>query len=108
MSATPVSASMALAIIDEARAKKYDSGVIGVRGMPDRAVTADLQHEGRTVRVRPAESALAAREVLAEHRDSDWLVVVTDRDDDDLGAGILAHFIWQRLRSPDPWEAVRT
>jgi hypothetical protein len=103
--ATPVSPSMVLAIVDEARSKKYQTGVIGLRGLPDRA--ADLQHEGQTVRVRPAESALAAREVLAEHRDGDWLVVVTDRDDDDLGAGILAHFVWQRLRSPDPWEAVR-
>ena len=34
--------------------------------------------------------------------DGDWLVVVTDRDDDDLGAGVLAHFVWQRLRSPTP------
>jgi len=105
--ATPVSLSMVLAIVDEARAKNYETGVIGLRGLPDRAMAGDHQHEGRTVRVRPAESALAAREVLADHRDGDWLVVVTDRDDDDLGAGVLAHFIWQRLRSPDPWEAVR-
>lgn len=105
--ATPVSESMVLAIIDEAREKDYPSGVIGVRGRPDLAPVKDLQHDGRTVRIRPAESALAAREVLTEHRDGDWLVVVTDRDDGDLGAGVLAHFIWQRLRSPDPWEAVR-
>lgn len=102
---------MVLAIIDEARAKGWDrgdvGGIIGVRGLPDRAVTTDVQHDGRTVRIRPAESALAAREVLAEHRDGDWLAIVTDRDDEDLGAGILAHFVWQRLRSPDPWEAVR-
>jgi hypothetical protein len=104
---TPVSLSMVLAIVDEARAKNYETGVIGLRGLPDRAMVADHQHEGRTVRVRPAESALAAREVLADHRDGDWLVVITDRDDDDLGAGVLAHFVWQRLRSPDPWEAVR-
>src|SRR4051794_30155737 len=98
---------MVLAIVDEARAKHYETGVIGVRGVPARALAADVQHNGRTVRVRPAESALAAREVLAEHRDGDWLVVVTDRTDEDLGAGILAHFVWQRVRSPDPWEAVR-
>ena len=105
--ATPVSTSMLLAIVDEARAKNFETGVIGVRGLPDRALTADLKHEGSTVRVRPAESALAAREVLADHREGDWLVVVTDRDDDDLGAGILAHFVWSRLRNPDPWDAVR-
>src|SRR3954447_14595319 len=107
VSATPVSSSMVLAIIDEAREKDYSTGVIGLRGVPDRAVAADVQHDGRVVRVRPAESALAVREVLSEHREGDWMVVVTDRTDDDLGAGVLAHLIWQRLRSPDPWEAVR-
>ncbi|MDQ1293784.1 MAG: hypothetical protein QG608_1665 [Actinomycetota bacterium] len=107
--ATPVSASMVLALVDEARSPRfrYPSGIIGVRGVPDRTLTADLTHEGQKVRVRPAPSALAAREILAEHQEGDWLVVVTDRDDDDLGAGLLAHFVWQRLRSPDPWEAVR-
>ena len=56
--ATPVSTSMVLALVDEARSPKfrYPSGVIGVRGLPDRAVNADLTHEGQTVRVRPAES----------------------------------------------------
>lgn len=98
---------MVLAIVDEARTMKYQTGVIGLRGLPGRTVAMDVPHDGRTVRVRPAESALAVREVLSEHREGDWLVVVTDRDDDDLGAGILAHFVWQRLRSPDPWEAVR-
>lgn len=107
VAATPVSPSMVLAIVDEARAMKYPPGVVGLRGVPDRAALADLEHDGHLVRVRPAESALAVREALAEHRSGDWMVVVTDREDDDLGAGVLAHFIWQRLRSPDPWEAVR-
>lgn len=107
VAATPVSTSMVLAIVDEAWEKGYASGVIGMRGAPDRAVSADVQHHARTVRIRPAESALAVREVLREHHDGEWMVVVTDRDDADLGAGVLAHFVWQRLRSPDPWEAVR-
>ena len=98
---------MALAIVDEALQKDYASGVVGVRGAPDRALKADVQHRGQLVRIRPAESALAVREVLTERPDGGWLVVVTDRDDHDLGAGILSHFVWQRLRSPDPWEAVR-
>ncbi len=107
MSATPVSIAMALAIVDEARAKDYSTGVIGLRGAPERALDVEVQHEGQLVRVRAAESALAMREVLAERDGADWLVVVTDRDDEDLGAGLLAHLVWQRLRSPDPWEAVR-
>jgi hypothetical protein len=102
---------MVLAIVDEARARRFRTGVIGVRGLPDPAVAADVSHAGGTVAVRPARSALAVREVLAEHRAAvpapDWLVVVTDRDAEDLGAGILAHFVWPRLRTPDPWEAVR-
>jgi len=35
------------------------------------------------------------------------LVVLTDRPDDDLGAGVLSHLVWHRLRTPDPWDAVR-
>jgi hypothetical protein len=98
---------MVLAIVDEACAKNYRTGIIGIRGVPDRAVNIDVQHQGQTVRVRAAESALAARELLGEYQVDDWLVIVTDREDEDLGAGILAHLIWQRLRSPDPWEAAR-
>jgi hypothetical protein len=33
--------------------------------------------------------------------------VFTDREDDDLGAGIRTHLVGNRLRTPDPWEAVR-
>ncbi len=33
--------------------------------------------------------------------------MLTDRPDDDLGAGVLSHLVWQRLRTPDPWDAVR-
>ncbi|HQA31351.1 MAG TPA: BREX-2 system phosphatase PglZ [Propioniciclava tarda] len=102
-----MSTTMVLAIVDEARLKNYACGVIGVRGAPDRALSADVQHRGQLVQIRPAESALAVREILHDRQDDAWLVIVTDRDDDDLGAGILAHLLWQRLRSPDPWEAVR-
>ena len=33
--------------------------------------------------------------------------MLTDRADDDLGAGVLSHLVWNRLRTPDPWDAVR-
>jgi PglZ domain-containing protein len=103
----PVTPSMVLAIVDEALGKDFRDGVIGVRARPDRALDADHRHRGQIVRVRAAESALAVRELLVEPRDDGWLVVVTDRDDEDLGPGILAHFVFQRLRNADPWEAVR-
>ena len=28
-----------------------------------------------------------------------------DRSDEDLGAGRLSQFIWQKMSHPDPWEA---
>ena len=59
------------------------------------------------MRVVPCVSALAVREALLERVRDQWLVVLTDRPDDDLGAGVLSHLVWQRLRTPDPWDAVR-
>ena len=103
----PASASTTFAMIDEAKRSNYPAGVIGLIARPDRATDQDVTHDGQLVRVRAAESALAVREALLEHVEGDWMVVLTDRTDDDLGAGVLAHFVWQRLRRPDPWEAVR-
>ena len=34
-------------------------------------------------------------------------MLLTDREDEDLGTGIRAHLVGNRLRTPDPWEAVR-
>lgn len=103
----PVSPAMVAAMIDEARERKYLEGVIGMRGVPDRASETDFDHRGTLVRVRSAESALAVREALAEHRSGDWMVILTDRSEEDLGPGLLSHLVWHRLRRPDPWEAVR-
>lgn len=105
----PVTASMALAMVEEASSSRYryTEGVIGLVGQPDPGARADIDRDGAVVRIRPAESALAVREALLEHCAGDWMVILTDRSDQDLGAGILSHFIWGMLRRPDPWEAVR-
>ena len=34
-------------------------------------------------------------------------MVLTDRPEEDLGTGVLSHLLWHRLRTPDPWDAVR-
>jgi len=47
------------------------------------------------------------REALLARDPAAWLVVVTDRPEEDLGVGLLAHFVGHKLRTPDPWEAVR-
>lgn len=107
--ATVVSPAMVHAMIDYVLGQRYGSrdGVLGIRGRlagEDRLIT---EHRGRPVEVSYAESALAAREVLLGWHPDRWSVLVTDRGEDDLGAGVLAHLIGQRLRSPDPWQAVR-
>ena len=95
------------ALLDEACRKDYHSGVLGVRARPVLPALAEFPHDGTLVKVVACESALAVREAITARDKSGWLVVLTDRGDDDLGAGIRAHLVGNRLRTPDPWEAVR-
>jgi len=96
--------------------------VLGLRHQPDPALADTFTHSvdrrDVTVKVVPCVSALAAREALVDHArprkddeqggsEDDWLVLVTDRDETDLGAGIVGHLIGQRLRQVDPWLGVR-
>jgi hypothetical protein len=95
-------------LLDEARAKNYEHGVLGVRAKPDwPPETRMFTHDKVQVRIEPCVSALAVREALLSRRRDEWLIVLTDRSDDDLGAGVLSHFVGHRLRTPDPWAAVR-
>ncbi len=102
-----VTPAIARAFIEQARHKNYSHGVIGVRARPEATRETTFQFGGQGVRIVPAGSALALREAIRSADPAGWLVVVTDRSDDDLGAGLLSHLIWQRLRHPDPWQAVQ-
>lgn len=82
-------------------------GVIGIRAVPHPDVAATLTDKGQRIDVVPCVSSLAIREALRQQRDAEWLVILTDRSESDLGAGILSHLVWQQLRNPDPWDAVR-
>ena len=95
------------ALLDQAAAKDYRSGVLGVRARPEVAATAEFRYHDVPVRVVPCVSALAVREALTGRARDQWLVVLTDRPEDDLGTGVLSHLLWHRLRTPDPWDAVR-
>jgi len=95
------------ALIDEAVRKNYQDGVIGVRARPLWTETGTFDHNGVTVHVVPCVSALAVREALLDQQGGTWLMLLTDRPDDDLGYGILSRLLWHRLRTPDPWDAVR-
>ena len=107
MTATRATLPVLRALLDQARRKDYACGVLGVRARPEWTGTPTFTHADVPVRVVPCVSALAVREALLERVRDEWLVVLTDRPDDDLGAGILSHLVWQRLRTPDPWDAVR-
>lgn len=95
------------ALLDEARRKNYHRGVLGIRTRPVWSGGETFVYEGTPVRVVTCESSLAVREALLDADPEGWLVVLTDRSDEDLGAGLLSHFAFNRLRTPDPWEAVR-
>ena len=107
VTAVPVTRSLILAKIAEAKQKNYPSGILGVAGDPKSVDNVQLIHDGQTVRIRGARSALEARAHVAEHHDGDWTIIVTDRHSDDLGTGLLAHLIWGKVRSADPWDALR-
>ncbi len=107
MTATRATLPVLRALLDQARRKDYGSGVLGVRARPEWTGTPTFTHADVPVRVVPCVSALAVREALLERVRDEWLVVLTDRPDDDLGAGVLSHLVWQRLRTPDPWDAIR-
>lgn len=86
---------------------KRKSGVLGVRARPHWPYAAEFPYADFQVRVVECASALAVREALHTRRDGGWLVVLTDRDETDLGLGIMSHFHGGLLRNPDPWDAVR-
>ncbi len=86
--------------------ERHAPTVLGVYGDPESLPAQTFEHDGVRVRVQPSRSALAVREAILEHEPDTWLVVVTDRPEEDLGAGLLSHFVGHGLRTPDPWQAV--
>jgi PglZ domain-containing protein len=95
------------ALLDEARRKNYTAGTLGIRARPEWGGADSFEHQGVPVTVKPCVSTLAVREALRERGPDRWLVILTDRDDTDLGAGVRSHLVWHRLRTPDPWDAVQ-
>jgi hypothetical protein len=96
------------ALVAKARGKNYRSGVIGVRARPRWTGPDTIEVEGGApARVVPCVSALAVRAALLEWDRTGWLILLTHRGDDDLGEGLLAHLVFQRLQMPSLWEAIR-
>lgn len=83
-------------------------GVLGIQARLEwGGGSRDFSVDGRAVHVALCRSALSVRVALAGHDPSGWLVIVTDRTDDDLGLGITARLAGRRLRNADPWEPVQ-
>lgn len=91
-----------------AAARKHSiQRVIGVSADPDPEAERRFVDAGESIHVLPCVSSLAIRDALRKRAENEWLIILTDRPDDDLGAGILGHFVNQRLQKPGAWDALR-
>ncbi|MPZ29362.1 MAG: BREX-2 system phosphatase PglZ, partial [Micromonosporaceae bacterium] len=67
-----------------------------------------IDTEAGPARIVPCVSSLAVREALAGREDEDeTLVILTDRDEADLGEEVLARVWRQRLLRPSGWDALK-
>lgn len=102
----PVASS---ALVGE-RAKKLvaegGARLLVLRARPRWTGPDELTVTGRRVLVRPAVSQLAALSALAETDPDDYLVLLTDRTDQDLGDAVLLRAYRQRVESVDEWSAI--
>lgn len=101
-----VSTAVVRSLIAAAR-KDGTQRVIGVRADPAPDSERRFTDAGEPVHVLPCISSLAIRDALRRRGDGEWLVILTDRPEDDLGAGILGHFAGQRLRAPSALDALK-
>ena len=90
-----------------ARRVRTHARVIGVHARPEWAEPASFTLEGEPIRVVPCRSALEVRVELVERDDpAEWLVLLTDRDERDLGRTCSTGSQDDRLESIDSWSAV--
>ncbi|WP_185260729.1 BREX-2 system phosphatase PglZ [Pseudarthrobacter sp. NBSH8] len=101
-----VSTAVVRSLISAAR-KHGSQRVIGLRAVPDPGAERRFADSGEPVHILPCVSSLAIRDALRNRASEEWLVILTDRPEEDLGAGILGHFANQRLQTPGAWEALK-
>jgi hypothetical protein len=108
--ARPVGESVLRALLSEAATEAERPRVLAVAAAPRWAGRDVLETETGTVRVQPCVSPLAVREALARWSDApagEMLVILTDRDEHELGQEVLARVWRHRLIRPSAWEAVK-
>ena len=94
------------ALAQQVRVKDPAASAVGVRAHPVWPGPAQLDTPAGTVRVRACPSVLAVRSALHEQGDG-LLVVLTDREDHELGLDVLARLSKRRLLGLEPWELLR-
>ncbi len=93
--------------LQQAVDKRYRRGVLGLRASPTWQ-DGTFTHDGVPVTVVGCPSTLAVWEAIETRDDQGWLVILTSVDEKELGDGVLAHLIDNRLLTPDPWAALRS
>lgn len=106
---TPISESVLRALAGEAQRDGYVSGILVAAAEPKWTGEPELELEAGRVRVEPCISALAIRDVIAQYepKPDELLVILTDRDERDVGQEVLARIWRNRLQRPSNWEALR-
>jgi hypothetical protein len=84
-----------------------ESTAIALQAAPSWNGPEHLDLDDLRVRVVPCVSTLAVREALLAQEAGEHLAILTDRPEEDLGAGLLARLKAQRVFPLDPWEAVK-
>lgn len=103
-----ITAAAVAAAVDriEAKVRHTQGGIIGIRAEPDAELTVTrLTAGGARIQVEACVSTLAVWDAMHRWDGLGWLVILTDRPEEDLGAGTLARMVGHRLVTPDPWEA---
>lgn len=103
-----VTAAAVSAVVAKVESRRRDraGGVIGLRAFPEPTVAVMRPSPGgHPIHVEACPSTLAVWDAFHRWHGEGWLVILTDRPEDDLGAGTLAQLVDHRLITPDPWEA---
>lgn len=94
-------AERARALVDRGRER-----VVLLRSAPQWSGPPSLTVDGHTVHVRPGVSQLAVLTACVDLPDGDFLVVLTDRPERDLGDAVLTRAVGRTVERPDDWDAV--
>lgn len=80
--------------------------VLLLRAAPQWAGPASLTVDGHTVHVRPGPSQLAVLSACVDLPEGEFLVVLTDRPERELGDAVLVRAAGRTVERPDDWDAV--